>query len=95
MTDAIPHIQKFERLGPYRLRRWFTDGKVGDHDFSALANDPRGMTHPFTGPAYFDRVVLDSGALTWPNGFDWCPDSLHRDMMEAGELSPDEAGRGP
>lgn len=93
MTNAIPHIQKFERLGPYRLRLWFTDGMVGDHDFSALANDPRGMTHPFRDPIYFDQVFLDFGALTWPNGFDWCPDALHTDMMKAGELSLDDTGR--
>ena len=88
MRSSVPHISKFRRLGPYRLRLWFTDGMVGDHDFTSLLLDRRGMAEPFKDAAFFDRVFLDFGALTWPNGFDWCPDALHRDMAEAGELRP-------
>jgi len=49
------------------------------------------MTKPFADPAYFDRVFLEMGALTWPNGFDWSPEALHADMMAAGALSEDSA----
>lgn len=49
------------------------------------------MTQPFKAAAYFDQVFLDFGALTWPNGYDWCPDSLHADMQRAGRLKSENA----
>ena len=85
MRDVV-HIHRFERVGPYRLKLQFTDGLAGEWDFSALATDGRPATKPFSDPAFFDQVFLDFGALTWPNGFDWCPDALHADMDAAGVL---------
>ena len=38
--------------------------------------------------AYFGRVFVESGALTWPNGFDYDPIALHDQMSQAGELRP-------
>jgi hypothetical protein len=38
-------------------------------------------------PAYFDRVFLEFGAPTWPNGFDVAPEWLRREMEKAGELT--------
>jgi hypothetical protein len=35
---------------------------------------------------YFARVFIDDGALTWPNGYDWDPENLHREMKAAGLL---------
>ncbi len=49
------------------------------------------MLQTFKDPAYFDRVFLDFGALTWPNGFDWSPEALHADMLAAGVLKFEEA----
>ncbi|HWU15340.1 MAG TPA: DUF2442 domain-containing protein [Caulobacter sp.] len=82
----VAHVRRFEKLGPYRLKLQFTDGLAGEWDFSALASDPRPVAAPFRDPAYFDKVFLDFGALTWPNGFDWSPEALHADMAAAGVL---------
>ena len=49
------------------------------------------MVEPFRDPAYFDRVFLEFGALTWPNGYDWSPEALHADMDAAGALSREAA----
>jgi hypothetical protein len=87
----VVHVRRFERIGPYRLKLQFTDGLAGEWDFSALASDARPVTAPFRDPAWFDRVFLDFGALTWPNGFDWSPEALHADMMAAGALKFEEA----
>jgi Protein of unknown function (DUF2442) len=86
MSDVV-HIRRVERQGPYRLRLWFTDGRVGVWDFSALAQEAGPLTEPFQDPAYFDRVFLEAGGLAWPNGFDWSPEALHADMTAAGALS--------
>jgi hypothetical protein len=87
-TDIV-HVQKLKRLGGYRLKLWFTDGLAGEWDFSELAHRSGPMVEPFKDAAYFDRVFLEMGALTWPNGYDWSPEALHADMAAAGVLSPE------
>ena len=88
MKTEIVHVRKLKRLGPYRLKLWFTDGRAGEWDFSDLAHRDTGpMVAPFKDPPYFDRVFLEMGALTWPNGFDWSPEALHADMLAAGALT--------
>ena len=44
------------------------------------------MIEPLREPAFFDRVFLDDGILTWPNGFDLDSIALHMDMKERGLL---------
>ena len=91
MSELI-RIRRIEKLGDYRLRLWFTDGAVGEWDFSELASRDTGpMVEPFADPAYFDRVFLEQGALTWPNGYDWSPEALHADMAKAGALKAQSA----
>jgi hypothetical protein len=86
VTDII-HIRRLKALGGYRLKLWFTDGQAGEWDFSALATEAGPMVAPFHDPNYFERVFIEFGALTWPNGFDWSPEALHADMLAAGALS--------
>ena len=90
MTDIV-HVRKLKRLGGYRLKLWFTDGQAGEWDFSELARRDGPMVEPFKDAAYFDRVFLEMGALTWPNGYDWSPEALHADMAGAGVLSHEAA----
>ncbi len=44
------------------------------------------MVEPLKDPAYFARVFIEDGALTWPNGYDWDPIALHDEMKAAGLL---------
>jgi len=90
MNDLVK-IRRLARIGPYRLKLWFTDGQAGEWDFSELARDQGPMVEPFKDPTYFDRVFLEVGALAWPNGFDWSPEALHADMATAGALSRESA----
>lgn len=91
MTTEVVRIRKLQRLGVYRLKLWFSDGRAGEWDFSDLARRKTPVTEPFSDPAYFDRVFLEFGALTWPNGYDWAPDALHSDMAKAGALKVESA----
>ena len=75
-------------LGGYRLRVGFSDGCAGVHDFSATAARDGEMVRPLKDPAFFARVFVELGALTWPNGFDLDPIALHERMAAAGELTP-------
>lgn len=91
MTTKVVHVRRLQRLGNYRLKLWFTDGRAGEWDFSGLAKRDTPVTQPFKDAAYFDRVFLEFGALTWPNGYDWAPDALHADMAKAGALKVESA----
>lgn len=91
MTTDLVHVKRLKRLGGYRLKLWFTDGQAGEWDFSDLAKRTGPMAEPFKDPAYFERVFLEMGALTWPNGYDWSPDALHAAMAAARALKMESA----
>jgi hypothetical protein len=83
----LTKIARIEKLGGFRLRVRFTDGTEGVHDFSALVSESGPMLEPLREEVYFNRVFLEFGAPTWPNGFDIAPEWLHREMEAAGELT--------
>src|SRR6266851_5060374 len=74
------------RLGEFRLQLEFSDGAVGMRDFESILQKSGPMAEPLKDPAYFARVFIEDGALTWPNGYDWDPIALHDEMKEAGLL---------
>jgi hypothetical protein len=78
-------------LGGFRLRVGFSDGSTGVHDFSETVARDGEMVQPLKDMAFFARVFIELGALTWPNGFDACPDWLHQKMERAGELNREAA----
>jgi hypothetical protein len=82
----LTKVTSMERLGSFRLRVEFNDGSGGTYDFSAMVQEPGSMLAPLRDEAYFSRVFLEFGALTWPNGFDIAPEWLRREMAGAGEL---------
>ena len=86
-------VAKVEALGGFRLRVRFADGAVADHDFNGQINKTGPMLEPLRDPAYFARVHLEHGALTWPNGYDMCPDWLRMTLEEAGELRTNAAAQ--
>ena len=82
MIDVI----RIRPLGGYRLEIEFSDGTAGVHDFASVAEKTGAMSEPLRDPAYFARVFIEDGALTWPNGYDWDPIALHDEMKAAGQL---------
>jgi hypothetical protein len=72
--------------GGYRLALAFSDGTEGERDFADIVAEGGEMVEPLRDPAFFTRVFLDDGILTWPNGFDLDSIALHADMMERGLL---------
>ena len=73
-------------LGGHKLEIEFSDETSGVRDFSFIADKTGPMAEPLKDPAYFSRVFIEDGALTWPNGYDWDPIALHNEMKEAGLL---------
>ncbi len=82
MIDVIG----IRRLGGFKLEIEFSDGTIGVRDFGFVVDKTGPMAQPLKDPAYFARVFIEDGALTWPNGYDWDPIALHDDMKAAGLL---------
>ncbi len=78
-------------LGGYRLEIEFSDGTIGVRDFVDILQKTGSMSELLKDPAYFQRVFIEDGALTWPNGYDWDPIALRDEMKEAKLLRPVEA----
>jgi hypothetical protein len=80
MIDVIG----IRRLGGFKLEIEFSDGTAGVRGFQKFIADKTGpMAEPLKDPAYFARVFIEDGALTWPNGYDWDPIALHDEMKRA------------
>jgi len=73
-------------LDGFKLEIEFSDGTTGVRDFQFVTDKTGPMAEPLKDPAYFARVFIEDGALTWPNGYDWDPIALHDDMKRAGLL---------
>jgi len=82
LVDVI----RVEPHGGYRLGVVFSDGTEGERDFSDLIAAGGEMVEPLRDPVFFNRVFLDDGILTWPNGFDLNSIALHMEMKERGLL---------
>ena len=82
----IVKIVKVDKLGGFRLRLHFSDGSVGERDFSDIVAEGGPMVEPLRDPAFFARVFLEYGTLAWPNGFDLDSIALHQEMKAAGQL---------
>ena len=88
MVDVV----SVKPLGGFRLHVRFSNGSEGTRDFNALVRERGAALEPLRDEAYFARVFLDFGALTWPNGYDMCPDWLRGEMEAAGELNGEAPG---
>jgi uncharacterized protein DUF2442 len=84
--DFAEHLHKVasvEVVGDHRLRLTFDDGMDGVVDASGW--DWAGVFAELRDPEYFARVTLDEklGTITWPNGADVAPETLHLWVSEA------------
>jgi hypothetical protein len=78
-------------LGDYKLEIEFSDDTIGVRDFSDVLQKTGPMAEPLKDTVYFQRVFIEDGALTWPNGYDWDPIALHDEMKQAKLLRRVEA----
>ncbi len=79
------------QLGGYKLEIEFSDGTKGVRDFSSVRERTGPMAEPLKDTNYFQRVFIEDGGLTWPNGYDWDPIALHDEMKDAKLLKPAQA----
>jgi Protein of unknown function (DUF2442) len=79
-VDLSAHLHRIievEVVGAHCLRLAFEDGVEGE--FDASDREWTGVFEPLSDPDYFGQVRLDRelGTITWPNGADVAPETLH------------------
>lgn len=77
----LPVVVGVAVIGEYLLRLLFSDGTVGDVDFSAERWS--GVLEPLNDPAYFGQVGVDAeaGTIAWPGGIDLAPEPLYEEAL--------------
>lgn len=66
----------------------FQDGKSGIADLSSVTTARNcGIYAPLADPAFFARVTLALGVVTWPNGADLDPAWMHEQIGEGATWS--------
>jgi hypothetical protein len=75
----IPRVVRAELVEGYRLRLAFSDGVSGVIDFKDRIVGRGGVFEALEDPEVFAAFVIDEegGTLAWPNGVDFCPETLH------------------
>jgi hypothetical protein len=75
--NYLPVVVGAAVVGDHVLRLLFSDGTVGDVDFSG--ERWTGVLEPLSDPEYFAQVTIDAeaGTIVWPNGIDMAPEPLY------------------
>jgi Protein of unknown function (DUF2442) len=75
--NYLPVVVGAAVVGDHILRLLFSDGIVGDVDFSA--ERWTGVLAPLSDSAYFAEVGVDpeAGTVVWPDGIDLAPEPLY------------------
>ena len=61
------------------LQLGFVDGRRARFDVSPFVNFP--VFERLKDPAYFNRAAVSHGAVEWPGGIDFDPDTLYLDSL--------------
>ena len=75
--NYLPVVVGAAVVGDRVLRLLFSDGTVGDVDFSS--ERWTGVLEPLNDPAYFTQAAVDpeAGTVVWPGGIDLAPEPLY------------------
>lgn len=79
-------VTRVEPRGDYRLHFTFSDGTMGEKDFTDLVEFDSPMTKALQDKELFAQIALKAGTPIWPNGLDLAPWTLHETMKRAGLL---------
>ena len=85
-----PSLKNIRYNGEHRLAFAYDDGLAAELNFRQHILRRTGpMSEPLRDERFFAHAFIDHGVLTWPNGFDVCPDVL-RAWCEAGQILSSE-----
>jgi len=71
------HLKGLLHNGDFRIVFSYADGLVAELDFGQYVEMEQGpVVEALQDEQFFDQAFVDHGALTWPSGYDVCPDVL-------------------
>ena len=73
--EFLPTVIEAEYRGEHMIRLKFNDGVEETIDFAQWLDGP--VFEPLKDISYFQRFFLEGGTVTWPNGADIAPETLH------------------
>jgi len=83
-------LKSMRTNGDFKIAFTYEDGLVAELDFKKHVEDMHGpIAEPLADESFFGQAFIDHGVVTWPNGFDICPDVL-RFWCESGRVCQDE-----
>jgi hypothetical protein len=71
----LRYVVEVRHIFDYTLLLVFDDGAVKILDFEPQLWGE--ITKPLKDVEFFKRAYLEDGTVRWPNGADFCPDSLY------------------
>jgi hypothetical protein len=74
-VSVLPAVVKAEYRGDFNIWLSFNDGVQRTVDFSDWLEGP--VFEPLKDLAYFTPLLRRGGTVTWPNGADIAPETLH------------------
>ena len=72
--QSLPNIISVEAKENYILRIIFDDGLVKELSIKPFIK--KGVSSSLKDEDFFKKVRAENGYITWPNGFDFCPEFL-------------------
>jgi hypothetical protein len=88
MNDfPLVDVLRVKPLDGHKLWLRFSDGREGVRDMSDILVEGGPMVEPLKSPEYFNRVFVEMGAPTWPNGFDLDPINLYMELRDTNALT--------
>ncbi len=72
--SKIPNITSVQAKDHFKIIVIFDDGLEKEVDVSPFIKS--GVSALLNDQAFFNQVKAENGYITWPNGFDFCPEFL-------------------
>jgi hypothetical protein len=91
MNELLPAVISAEYRSAYMIDLVFNDGTESTVDFAPWLTGP--MFEPLKVTDYFQRFFIEGGTITWPNGADIAPETLHDRATSGGTASETSGGR--
>jgi hypothetical protein len=78
-------IQKIIKINSenYSIKLKFVDGTIMTIPMEHIFARPKGLAAEVLRGGMFEKCFLESGALAWPNGLEFCPDAMRMWAIES------------
>ncbi len=88
---SIVDVIRLRPLAGSKLWLRFSDGSEGIRDLTDVLSRSGPMVEPLRDTTFFNRVFVESGVPTWPNGFDLDAIQLYIELRDAKLLTKPDA----